>query len=86
MPVMDGFTATKLLREEKYSGAILAVTGNSLGTDLDRLRTVGCNDVLVKPVKNDELVDKVRRWATAKPAQVFPDARPGLPAVVLNAA
>jgi len=50
MPVMDGPTATRKIRELGYSGIILGVTGNVLKEDMKKFLAAGANRVLTKPL------------------------------------
>ena len=49
MPVMDGPTATKIIREMGYKGAIIGVTGNAMQNDLDFFKEQGADRVMIKP-------------------------------------
>ena len=49
MPVMDGVTATRRIRQLGYTGQIIGVTGNSLGEDVNTFLSSGANVVLTKP-------------------------------------
>ena len=56
MPVMDGFTAVKEIREwehdeRKQPGYIIALTANALKEDKEKCFEVGMNDFLAKPFK-----------------------------------
>ena len=53
MPVMDGPTATKKLREYGCNCFIVGVTGNLLPADIDLFRRQGANSVLAKPLNVD---------------------------------
>ena len=55
MPVMDGLTATRRLREDGYCHLIVAVTGNVLEEDADKYFHAGANAVYFKPVKKDQI-------------------------------
>jgi len=55
MPVMDGFEATRVLRERGYEGPIIALTAHSAGSEVERARREGCNEVLNKPVTIERL-------------------------------
>ena len=55
MPVMDGPTATKKIRDMGYKGLILGVTGNALPSDIDVFVDHGADRVLTKPVNVDSL-------------------------------
>jgi CheY-like chemotaxis protein len=49
MPVMDGPTATQIIRGLGYRGPIFGVTGNTLESDVNHFMTHGVNAVLPKP-------------------------------------
>ena len=56
MPVMDGYTATGILRERGFTRPIIALTGNAMKGDEDKCLAAGCSHFLSKPVKIDELM------------------------------
>jgi PAS domain S-box-containing protein len=64
MPVMDGLQATKLLRKDsKFAGLpIIALTANVMKSDIEKCLAAGMNDHLGKPIKKQELLEKVLRW------------------------
>lgn len=63
MPVMDGITATKKIREiEATSDAripIIAITANALSGDRDNCLAAGADEYLSKPFQVDELIQKI---------------------------
>ncbi len=59
MPVMDGFSATRRLREEGRTLPIIALTANAMKGFEQELLTAGCTAYLTKPVDIDRLVDTV---------------------------
>ena len=66
MPVMDGFTATKEIREwehdeRKKAGHIIALTANALKEDKERCFEVGMNDFLSKPFKIKDIQEAISR-------------------------
>ncbi len=64
MPVMDGFLATKKIRElETSSNAytpIIAITANAMAGDREACLAVGMDDYISKPFQVDVLVDKMK--------------------------
>lgn len=61
MPVMDGDRLAALLRAGGFTGLIVGITGNALGSDQDAFRAAGCDVVLSKPVNMDALMSYFRR-------------------------
>ncbi|MEM8910926.1 MAG: ATP-binding protein [Planctomycetota bacterium] len=59
MPVLDGYVATRRLRESGFTVPIIALTGNSMVGDREKCMDVGCDDFLSKPVNIDRLVQLV---------------------------
>jgi signal transduction histidine kinase/CheY-like chemotaxis protein len=72
MPVMDGYEATRKIREQSQYHAlpILAMTANAMVGDREKVLAVGMNDHISKPVRIRELFVTMARWIT--PAQASP--------------
>jgi osomolarity two-component system sensor histidine kinase TcsA len=62
MPHMDGFGATKAIRENGISTPIVAMTANALRGDREECIEKGMNDYISKPVERTELVKVLSRW------------------------
>ena len=65
MPVMDGLTATRLIREaERKCGRaatpVLALTGHTRKADIELSLAVGCNAHISKPVSKQVLLNAIR--------------------------
>ncbi len=58
MPVMDGFEATRKLREHS-TVPIIALTANSNKQEAEKCLATGMNDYLSKPIKPDNLYAKI---------------------------
>ena len=63
MPVMDGFQATRLIREHfsQQSLPIVAMTANALSDERERCLGAGMNDHIAKPIDLDELFQVLDR-------------------------
>jgi CheY-like chemotaxis protein len=53
MPVMDGHEATQILREESYTGLIVAVTASVMSADTEKAIRSGCDKYIPKPIEAD---------------------------------
>ncbi|HED19431.1 MAG TPA: response regulator [Gammaproteobacteria bacterium] len=54
MPVMDGLEATQKLREQGYSGPIVALTANAMTRDVEHYLAAGCDAFLAKPIERQQ--------------------------------
>jgi len=66
MPVMDGYTATKEIREwehdeNKPPGRIIALTANALKEDKEKCFKIGMDDFLSKPFKINDIESALNR-------------------------
>jgi polar amino acid transport system substrate-binding protein len=66
MPVMDGFTATRKIREQdKFRDLpVLAMTANAMAGDRERCLDAGMNDHITKPINVNEMFGTMARWIT----------------------
>jgi signal transduction histidine kinase/CheY-like chemotaxis protein len=67
MPIMDGITATKKIREwENKMGArgvpIIALTAQALKEEVQRSLDAGCSGHLTKPIKKKALLTEIAKW------------------------
>jgi len=75
MPVMDGLTATRRIRE--LGGAnrdvpIVALTANAMQSDQDACHEAGMNDFLAKPFDRAGLMACIERWLAPQIAHPVP--------------
>jgi CheY-like chemotaxis protein/HPt (histidine-containing phosphotransfer) domain-containing protein len=62
MPVLDGYSATRQLREQDDQTPVIALTGNAMRGDREKCIDAGCDDFLTKPVNLDELLQMVSQY------------------------
>jgi polar amino acid transport system substrate-binding protein len=66
MPVMDGYTATRRLRQQKRFRdlPILAMTANAMASDRDKALNAGMNDYIAKPINIRDMFSTMAKWIT----------------------
>jgi HPt (histidine-containing phosphotransfer) domain-containing protein len=85
MPIVDGFEATRLIRQGEAQVAandapprhipIIAVTANAMRGDRERCLAAGMDDYLTKPLRKEDLKGAIDRWL---PASIQSHASPVL--------
>jgi len=62
MPDMDGFEATRTLRERNCATPIIALTAHVGREDIARCFEAGMNDCLNKPFRQQQLLNMIEKW------------------------
>ncbi len=62
MPIMDGYTATRVLRQQDFKTPIVAMTANASAQDRTECIACGMNDFIAKPYQLNELTTILQRW------------------------
>jgi signal transduction histidine kinase len=62
MPTVDGYQATRTLREKGVTSPIIAVTAHALEGDKEKCIDAGCDDYVAKPINRKMLYEIVERY------------------------
>ena len=77
MPVMDGYTATRAIRELEGSlrhTPIIALTAHAMAGERDKVLAAGMDDYLSKPLKPHALERMLQRYVADFPESIAPPA------------
>jgi signal transduction histidine kinase/FixJ family two-component response regulator len=80
MPVMDGYEATRRLRQKGYRGPIVALTAHAMRHDRDKCFEAGCDAFVSKPVDRQTLLEIVAKYGqspAARATEAVPEKEPG---------
>jgi len=80
MPVMDGYEATRRLRQAGYDGPIVAISAHAMSDAIEQAMESGFNAYLTKPITRDGLLQGVasamQRESGAGPVKISPRSEP----------
>ena len=66
MPIMDGYEATKLIRELDKKIPIVALTANAMREDIEATKKIGMQEHLNKPIEVDRLYATLLKYISKK--------------------
>ena len=62
LPIMDGYEATRKIRETNTSIPIIGVSAHAMSGHEQSAKEAGCNDYLTKPINDELLLNKLKEY------------------------
>ena len=62
MPEMNGYEATRIIKQEDPYVPIIAQTAFAMSDDREKALEAGCDDYLAKPIKSKDLLSTVEKY------------------------
>jgi signal transduction histidine kinase/DNA-binding response OmpR family regulator len=70
MPHMNGYDATRKLRQAGYKKPVIAVTAHAMRGDKEKCLAAGCDDYISKPINRQQLINVLREYLGSEPQDV----------------
>ena len=67
LPMIDGYSATRQIKEKRANLPIIAQTANAMSDDRKKAFDAGCDEYIAKPLDREELIRKINNLLEQKP-------------------
>ena len=71
MPLLDGYSATELIREMGFNNPIIALTANVMPGDREKCLQAGCNEYLSKPLDRKRLIQTINNLLKSRRKRIL---------------
>jgi CheY-like chemotaxis protein len=62
MPRMNGYEATKIIKQIRKDLPVIAQTAYAMENDKDKILKAGCDDYVAKPIKVGVLLEMIQKY------------------------
>jgi CheY-like chemotaxis protein len=62
MPIMDGYEATRIIKQTRPEIKVVAQTAYALANDRENVKKAGCDDYIAKPIEREHLYSIIKKY------------------------
>ena len=62
MPIMDGYEATRIIKQTRPDVKVVAQTAYALANDRENVKQAGCDDYIAKPIEKEHLYSIIKKY------------------------